>query len=98
MEQVVLVIPGMSLGLWEAYVFSECIRKNVLDRDVSVQSWLIYLIPILYIVIFTLEIVDVSLIFVSLSKEMNPLACWIDVYEDTPAHIKQADVLEVKCI
>lgn len=39
MEQVVLVIPGMSLGLWEAYVF-ECISKNVLYRDVSVRWWL----------------------------------------------------------
>lgn len=29
---------------------------------------------------------------------MNPLPCWIDVYEDTPAHIKQADASELKCI
>lgn len=70
--------------LGEVYLFSECTRKNILDRNVSEGF---------YHFIFTLDALTVLVLLVSRSIEMNPVLHWCGVYEDIPAH-EQKGALE----
>lgn len=82
MEQAVLVGLGMSPGSWGKHICSLNVPGRTFSIGMSVKHF-----------VFTLDILAVLVLLMSLSIDMNPVLHGCGVYEDIPAH-KQADALE----